>query len=88
MLGQQINAFFMIIGIMRLENLRWYDWLFIFFVGLWLIPLIEMLTHSGVLAIFFYAIWLNYCLLVAIPYIPIYIAYKIYRYKKERKVRL
>lgn len=36
------------------------------------------------MAIFFYAIWLAYCLYAAIPYIPIYIGYKLYKWKKEK----
>lgn len=79
-----INTFFIIIENMRLQDLRWYDWLFIFFAILWLIPIIEILTHSGIMVIFFYVIWLAYCLYAAIFYFPIYIGYKVYKWKKGK----
>ena len=73
---------------MRLD-LRWYDWLFIFFAVLWLMPVVETFTHIGIMAIFFHAIWLVYFLYAAIPYFPIYLGYKIYKWKKEKgKVKL
>ncbi|MEM3389402.1 MAG: hypothetical protein QXQ64_02345 [Candidatus Bathyarchaeia archaeon] len=70
---------------MKLEDLRWYDWLFFVFVGLWLIPLIEIITHCGIMVIFACALWLFYFALIGIPYIPIYVVYKIYKWKKENQ---
>lgn len=71
---------------MRLEDLRWHDWLFIFFAVLWLVPAVEVLTHTGIMAIFFYVPLLGVFLYIAIPYFPIYIGYKVYQWKKRRKV--
>ena len=70
---------------MKLEDLRWYDWLFILSVALWFIPVVEILTHIGIMVIFFYAMWLLCFLFASIAYIPIYIGYKIYRWKKKKE---
>jgi len=75
------------IGIMRLEVLRWYDWLFIFFAALWLPAIVDMLFQSGfVMAIYLLAVWPVFCLVIAIAYFPVYIACKVYKWKKRRGV--
>jgi len=70
---------------MRLEVLRWYDWLFIFLALLWAVLILDAIIKVGLSAIFFYALWLGYLLYFAIFYFPIYIGYKIYKWKKRKR---
>lgn len=71
---------------MKLENLRWYDWLFFYFAGLWLVFAVDVFARIGMATIFVYALFpFGYSLIAAVPYFPIYIAYKVYKWKKKKK---
>lgn len=72
------------IGIMRLKDLRWYDWLFVFLALLWIVPIAEALFHIGVLWFYVYAVLPGLGLYVSLVYCPIYLIYKIYKWKKGK----
>jgi len=70
-------------------DLQWYDWIFIFFAAWWLPAIVDMLLQSGfVLSIYFIMMLPLYFMAVSVPYFPIYVAYKAYKWaKKRRKVQ-